>query len=272
MLENMTADDYNAVVRPKVQGTLNLHALCSEDLDFFIMLSSISGIIGNASQAAYAAANTFMDSFASYRHSLGLAAVTIDLGVMLGIGYLAENQELAESMKRQGFSGTTEPELMALLRSAVRRPLRGQIVTGLGTWKTGSSLGKFADPLFSNFRRLAQRVPGNDGKQHGDPLSLRAMLGTVKNMAEATDTVCTALSKQISILGMVPVETIVVGRPMSEYGIDSLVAVEMRNWIFRETDFTIAILELMANQPIHKLATRIAQGTHLVSAKVRNVS
>ncbi len=272
MLENMTADDYNAVVRPKVRGTLNLHALCPEDLDFFIMLSSISGIIGNASQAAYAAANTFMDSFASYRHSLGRPAVTIDLGVMLGIGYLAENHELADAMKRQGFSGTTEPELMALLRSAVRRPRRGQIMTGLGTWRAGSSLGNFANPLFSNFRRLAQRVPGDDGEHHDNSLSLRATLGTAKDMADATDTVCAALLKQISVMGMVPEETIVPGRPMSEYGIDSLVAVEMRNWIFRETDFTVAILELMANQPIHKLATKIAEGTHLVSAKVRNTS
>ncbi|KAK6211719.1 polyketide synthase [Colletotrichum tabaci] len=274
LLENMTVDDYNTVVRPKVQGTLNLDALFPRDLDFFIMLSSISGVIGNASQAAYAAANTFMDAFASYRHGLGRPAVTIDLGVMLGIGYLAGDPELADAMRRQGFSGTTEPELMALLRSAVSRPQRGQIVTGLGTWKAGSSLGNFSGPLFSNFRRLAQRVPGEGGEHGGgDSASgLRATLGAAKDMAGATDAVCAALLKQVSVFGMVPEETIVASRPMSEYGIDSLVAVEMRNWIFRETDFTVAILELMANQPIQKLAMKIAGGTHLVSAKVKSAS
>jgi hypothetical protein len=42
-------------------------------------------------------------------------------------------------------------------------------------------------------------------------------------------------------------------------GIDSLIAVEMRNWILREIGQTVAILELMANQPINKLATKMAK-------------
>src|ERR1700712_5217481 len=111
----MSLEDYNAVTRPKVQGTWNLHSHLPKDMDFFLMLSSVSGIVGNATQAAYAAGSTFMDAFATYRNSLRLPAVTIDLGVILGVGYLANNKELTQAMERQGFEGTNEKLLMALI-------------------------------------------------------------------------------------------------------------------------------------------------------------
>lgn len=263
MLGNMRVGDFDAVVRPKVQGTLNLHTTFGEGLDFFIMLSSISGIIGNASQAAYAAGNTFLDSFAAFRHGLGRPAVTIDLGVMAGIGYLAENHELAEAMVRQGFSVTTEPELLVLLATAVQNPYRGHLVTGLGNWTAESSLGNFAKPLFHNFRRLCQHRSG-DGGSSKSPSSLRGMLGDLKDTAAATQVIRAALVGEIAALGMVDLESISTARPMTEYGIDSLVAVEMRNWIFREMDVTVAILELMMNQPIDKLIKKIAESTPLL--------
>ncbi|OAQ71933.1 thiolase-like protein [Pochonia chlamydosporia 170] len=66
-------EDWQAATLPKVAGTWNLHnALLDADLDFFILLGSISGAIGHPGQANYASANTFMSSFVQYRHGLGL--------------------------------------------------------------------------------------------------------------------------------------------------------------------------------------------------------
>ncbi|KAF7536637.1 hypothetical protein G7054_g4335 [Neopestalotiopsis clavispora] len=201
----MTVDDFNAVVQPKVQGTLNLDACFDDGLDFCVMLSSISGIIGNASQAAY-------------RKSLGRPAVTIDLGVVLGVDYLAENQELASAMRRQGFSGTTERELMALLNAAISNPHRGQIVTGLGLWIAASSLSNFASPLFANFCRMAERVPGSGEVEQAVASSFRVIFAPAKSADERAEAICTALVGQISALGMIPRENISADRPMSEYG------------------------------------------------------
>ena len=63
---------------------------------------------------------------------------------------------------------------------------------------------------------------------------------------------------------MIPVEEISETKPISVYGMDSLVAVEMRNWLFKEMDATISILELLANQPLVSLAAKIAKGCKLV--------
>ncbi|KAH8883107.1 putative polyketide synthase [Thozetella sp. PMI_491] len=285
LLSNMKLSDYEAVVRPKLDGTWNLHRQFKEDaLDFFVMLSSTAGVVGNASQAAYAAASTFLDSFALYRRGQGLAASTIDLGVIEGIGYVAENQELARALKRQGFEGTDQERLMALLHCAVLESLppanndervggndlaRGHIVTGLGSWKEGS-LPAFDRPVFSLFRRAGQMATAEDAgaSQHtgADATRVRGPLKAARNRKEATQIVCDALVAKISSLGMIPIEDVNPARPLAEHGMDSLVAVEMRNWIAREMDATVPVLELMANRPMRTLAVKIMAKSRLVDA------
>lgn len=82
------------------------------------MLSSVSGIIGNVSLANYAAGNTFLDAFASYRSLQGLPATTLDLGVISRIGFVAENEELTKGIRRRGFETTNEAKLMTLIQVA----------------------------------------------------------------------------------------------------------------------------------------------------------
>jgi hypothetical protein len=74
-------------------GTWNLHEFLPQDLDFFIVLSSLAGIIGSVSQANYAAGNTFQDALIHYRQQKGLAAQSLDIGVMTGIGYVEEHED-----------------------------------------------------------------------------------------------------------------------------------------------------------------------------------
>ena len=267
----MTYEDFNAAVRPKLEGTWNLHHQLPKDLDFFIMLSSVSGIIGNASQANYAAGNTFLDAFAEYRNSLGLPAVTLDLGVILGVGYVAENHEVAKGMERQGFKGTSEEGLMALIKSAIAKPRRpgclSQTITGLGTWSE-SSLSVFAHPMFSHFRRMAQRIQLGGTPSSGSPEKVRDILRKAKTFDEVAEIICTALMAKTSALCNIPGEDISSAKPMSQYGMDSLIAVEMRNWIFREMDCTVPILELLANDPLLQLSAKIAKRSRLVDQAV----
>jgi hypothetical protein len=63
------------------------------DLDFFVVLSSLAGIIGSVTQANYAAGNSFQDTLVHYRQQRGLAGQSLDIGVMTGIGYVEENQD-----------------------------------------------------------------------------------------------------------------------------------------------------------------------------------
>src|ERR1700722_7544360 len=90
MFENMTYDTFQIALKPKVQGSRNLHELLPLDMDFFILLSSATGVLGNRSQVNYAVGNTYQDALARHRVSKGLPVATIDLGTVLSVGYVAE--------------------------------------------------------------------------------------------------------------------------------------------------------------------------------------
>lgn len=85
----MTFDQLNDALRPKVLGTLYLDRIFHDQhLEFFILTSSITGVLGSAGQANYAAANTFMCGVAAQRRKRGLAATAVNLGAIAGVGLL----------------------------------------------------------------------------------------------------------------------------------------------------------------------------------------
>lgn len=264
----MTLEDYHTVLQPKLAGTWNLHRNLPRDLDFFVMLSSISGVIGNATQAAYAAGSTFMDSLAAHRNTLGLHAVSLDLGTVTNVGYLAENRDLAEKMAKQGFKGTDTLTVMSLIEAAILQPRDGsgvsQIVTGLGQWKEGESLGNFDAPLFSHFRHRFRMQKGM-GIPDNSIGTLREGLKTAKTLDEATGLICEMLIERISAHLTIAGESVNPANAISEYGVDSHVAIELRNWISKTMESTIPILEILASSSLLELAGKIASKSQLVS-------
>ena len=84
------------------------------------MLASVAGIIGSRGQAAYNASNTFMDAFAEYRMQQGLTASTIDIGVVTGVGYVAEHMDRVAQITVSVFHDSLdEKELLALVKAAI---------------------------------------------------------------------------------------------------------------------------------------------------------
>ncbi|KAJ5746799.1 hypothetical protein N7520_011981 [Penicillium odoratum] len=136
--QNMTHGKWRASNRPKIHGSIILHwLLLSHELQFSVMLSSIAGVVGNRSQAIYAAGNTVQDALAHYRGSLGLPAVSIDLGLMLDIGLIAERGG-APNLKKWEAVGIREVEFHALLTAAMTgywsgSPVPTQLISGLPT-------------------------------------------------------------------------------------------------------------------------------------------
>ncbi|KAG6354210.1 hypothetical protein INS49_004814 [Diaporthe citri] len=102
ILEQMTLDAWLTATRPKVHGSLNLHKQFSNpEVDFFIMLSSLSGVTGFVSQSNYAAGNTLQDAMALHRVCSGLHAVSIDIGIVNSVGHLIEHKEQMERLRKQ---------------------------------------------------------------------------------------------------------------------------------------------------------------------------
>ncbi|KAL8863965.1 MAG: hypothetical protein Q9174_007501, partial [Haloplaca sp. 1 TL-2023] len=130
--------DFQAVLKPKVQGTQNLHSLLPQNMDFFILLSSLAALIGNHGQSAYAAACTFQDGFARHRVAQGQRAISINLGRISDVGYMAENEKVASTLRTDAYLTIDEREFLAIMEYACDPELElnegsCQIVTGLKT-------------------------------------------------------------------------------------------------------------------------------------------
>lgn len=95
-VRNMSYDQLMDVVRPKVLGSIHMDNIFRDTvLDFFILFSSINCIIGNTGQANYAGANTFMCSLTAQRRERGLAATALNVGAIIGAGYIERESSKA---------------------------------------------------------------------------------------------------------------------------------------------------------------------------------
>lgn len=270
LFARMKLEDYNDVMRPKVDGIWNLHNQLSKvDLDFFIMLSSVVGIAGDPSQAAYVSASVFQDAFADFRNRQGLPAVTLDLGKVVDIGIIAEKYLARRGVRGLWSRDLEEEEVMAMIKSAIVSPRRlhgpTSTIIGLRDW-TEAADPVFQAPLFSHFRRIGLKaLQKNDKEVANTSPRIRETLKQARSLDEAAQKTCAELIPKTSSLLMIPMEEISPSKSMSEYGMDSLVAVEMRNWLLRELDAALPVLELMANTSLQELSVKIARASKLVN-------
>ncbi|TAQ88229.1 hypothetical protein B7494_g3462 [Chlorociboria aeruginascens] len=112
-------------ITQKVKGVWNLHnALQGRDnqLDFFLMLSSISGSVGTATESNYCAANAFLDAFGAYRRSIGLPGLSVGLGMISEVGFLHKNPDTEAALLRKGIHPFTEEEMLQILDTALTPP------------------------------------------------------------------------------------------------------------------------------------------------------
>ncbi|KAI4863957.1 putative polyketide synthase [Hypoxylon rubiginosum] len=268
---NMSHETFTKVIRPKVQGSWNLHeATTNQPLDFFIMLASAAGMVGDTSQGNYAAANAFQDSLAHYRVSRGLPATVIDLGMVKSVGYVAENEGAAErNLARWGFLQIEEEEFLVMVDVAMESDQRRcQIVTGVGTQadfdrSQGDVPHWFRDPVFSHLHNMRARRAGA-GTQGAGP-SLAQQLRETVSVSAAAAVILDALTRKLSKSLMIALEDIDAAAPTSAYGVDSLVAVEVRNWLLREVKADVPVFEILQASSLQLLGYKIAEKSSLVS-------
>lgn len=256
----MSTADFDAVIKPKVDGSWNLHRHLPRDIDFFVLLSSIAGMTGSRAQTNYAAGNTYQDALARHRVSQGMKCISLDLGIVLSVGWVAQ-KNLTEALEIGGFQGIRKQELLALLDWAcdpslsLPAPLNSQVVTGLG-----GIVGLKADrlkevywarkPLFSIVRQMKRAdvssTPASLEKVVGYPTLLRS----AKTRAAAEDIVRQALVQKLSKALSMPIEDIDVQKPIHAFGVDSLVAFEVRYWFMKEMKADLAIFDIMSSRSL----------------------
>ena len=258
--ELATYQDWLAVVQPKHQGAWNIHkAFLNQKLDFFIMLSSISAVIGNRGQAAYAAANCFLDEFAHYRASQGLPGTSINLGVVKEIGHVAERPELQERLEAlNGDVGLSKAEVLGLIKLAIMKKVDKyadhQCIAGLSFENYNPKHPVYYWATDARFCHLRRGMSVPEAKDTGASISTKQALKKAQSVQEAARIASKSLVEKLATVLITPAEEISTNKPVVALGLDSLVAVEVRSWITKELDTKISTMELMTSPSIKALA------------------
>ncbi|QQK46332.1 Lovastatin diketide synthase LovF [Penicillium digitatum] len=264
ILENMTINNYNAAIQPKVQGTWNLHQQLGSDLDFFIMLSSLAGVIGNASQSNYTAGGAFQDALARHRVAKGLPGVALDIGAVKDIGYVASNKGVYERLKKMGYRLLAEEEIMSAIESAILDPCP-QVMVGINTGGGSSDSILARDSRFSALRFTKPANGSNSASKASSVAgSLAGKLSSAESLHEAAGLVMEALVQKLVDIFMIPAEEVIPAKSMAAFGVDSLVAVELRNMLALKAGSEVSIFDIMQSPSLAVLCDKVASTSGFV--------
>jgi acyl carrier protein len=267
---NMTFKQWDLTIRSKINTSRNLHELLPKDLDFFILLSSLAGVVGQMASANYAGGCTYQDALARYRMTHGQRALSIDIGWMRNIGIIAESD--AYQRQRQT-SNDMQPiddtELLALLTlccdpnnpNELSSLSRGQILFGLRTpadiLQAGQKPPELLErPLLAAFSHPVGRKSDINDDVHRVEDS-RDMFQKSSDAGERRQIVVRAVAVKLARAMSISPDDVEPSKPLSSYGVDSLMAVELRNWINKEFSTVIAVFDIIGGVSIAKVAEAV---------------
>lgn len=121
LFANMSTDTMRRVLGPKIDGSNNLDdVFYDDDLDFFILFSSVACVFGNAGQSNYTASNGYVNGLVRQRRKRGLAASAIDIGRVTGIGYVeAASQAVRDQLRKLGLASISESDFRQTMAETI---------------------------------------------------------------------------------------------------------------------------------------------------------
>jgi len=240
-----------AVLRPKLGGALALDALTRDDpVELFLLFSSATTLVGAPAQGAYVAANAALESLARRRRAEGRPALAVAWGPIADAGYLAERPETRDALARRlGAKPTSAAEALAGLPAVIASGLPVVACAETNWNEARRFLPILATPLFSEARTRGSTSPSDESLNEQlaslDPDAALALIKTV--VAEEAATILRLPPSGIDLL-----------RPLSEIGMDSLMAVELRLALEARLRVDLPLVSLAEGTSVTSIAGRLA--------------
>ncbi|WSL56800.1 SDR family NAD(P)-dependent oxidoreductase [Streptomyces sp. NBC_01725] len=255
-LTEMPPEEFRQTMEAKALGALHLDAIFGgADLDAFVLFSSIAGIWGSGGQAAYAAANAFLDALAQHRRDRGLAATSVAWGAWAGDG-MAEG-DAAVQLSRRGITTMPADRAVVALEQILKCGETTAIVADVD-WS------RFAPPyltvrgnrLFDEIPEVqetlaAEQTDGEESSGDSELIGRLRLLDDAGQRQELLDVIRTAAAK---VLGHAGAADIHEDRAFRDLGFDSLTAVELRDHLHSATGLRLPAT-LLFDHPTPRVLT-----------------
>lgn len=257
-IPEISKERYLKVFVPKAIGCWLLHeATKTMELDHFVSYSSISAIYGNPGQVSYVGANSFLDNFSWYRRSLGLPASTINWGVLGDVGFVARTGNVGGLLYKQGWKTFTLQESLDILEQM----LLNNPVQRVATDSDWEMIGGFyphsaKSSRFEHLIREKELAGGaNIGAGSGQ---LKSTLQEAKP-EEQHEILLTHLKDTFGRVLGTTADKLSTTEPVTKYGLDSLMANQIRNWIQSNVSIDYSMMRIMRGPTMEEMTTQILE-------------
>ncbi|RDA91998.1 hypothetical protein CP533_6042 [Ophiocordyceps camponoti-saundersi (nom. inval.)] len=256
---NSSMDDYWKVFRPKALGGWNLHAAVVDlPLDFFVLISSISATLSFAGQTNYSSSSRYLDGLAHYRHSRGLPALSVNLGLLGTYAGMTRKSTLAQKVVDILSSEGHRDMLLSAVLGALERAMLDRTVTRMplsidwGMWLKAYPHLEY-DTAFSHLNNTSSR-------QSLSLASACASKGSLSGLSrdELLDAITTRL--RTGLARVVGLETAQVSPDdkIDSYAADSITLTQISSMILREFRVRYAIMKLLTGPTLREIAAVVA--------------
>lgn len=261
LIENLDAERVSKVLRPKVEAASNLDRLTrGAELDYFILFSSATTVVGNPGQANYVAANAYLESLARRRRSAGLPALAVAWGALEDVGFLAREAEVREKLARKlGQAGITAREgLEALARilaegDGSRRATAMLAVSPIDWGSARRELRLLGSPVYA---QIVANTTAGGGAETGERVDLAAVVKG-RDARQAREAVADILVGEVARILKLPSKEIGSQRPLAELGMDSLMGLELRMSVERRFGIELPLVAIGDTTTLTTIATAI---------------
>jgi NADPH:quinone reductase-like Zn-dependent oxidoreductase/acyl carrier protein len=256
VLERETWSTYRQAAAAKIEGAWNLHRLTDVDpVKLMVFFSSAAGVLGSAGQGSYAAANTFLDSLAHYRASRGLATLSVDWGAWADGGMASRlAPEHAERLSRQGVHALDAAAALRSLEQAIAER-RTQVAVLDIAWDRFFDQRLAKDlALFAELRAYRPESSRDKKAESIRTTVLNAPAQDRKAVMAAHLRDCARRAMNLPDAASVPDDV-----PLQEVGLDSLMAIDMKNELAQSLDLPLSAGLLFNHPTVRELATYLIE-------------
>ena len=226
LIMDLSPERFLPVMGPKIAGTWNLHTMTlEEDLDFFVLFSSIAAIHPQPGMGSYAAANAFLDSFAQYRRSLGKPATSVNWGGwdQIGLARAVGTGRSIEGYEQQGMRNFSGPGALAALGRALEtNPV--QVIAVPFDWEKFAEFHgpNGAPPVFSGLVAQTEAAVGAQSSRS----EILEQLVTADSAKQRHEILESYLQEVLGRVLKLATRKIDRERPLGSMGLDSLMGLE----------------------------------------------
>ncbi|GAM26726.1 hypothetical protein SAMD00019534_099010, partial [Acytostelium subglobosum LB1] len=245
-VQSISKDSLAMTHQPKAVGAHNLHTLSLEfkwDLKNFILFSSIFGVIGSSNQSSYVSSNAVMDGLARHRRAQGLAAISVNWGALDGGGEVVNNPAVSKFLRSIGFDLLSVSNILGGMQMFLNNRMSlPQVMLGPLNFKPMFQMYPHMRIVMEYLSKVEDIIQSSKG------LSLSCS-------EDGANGIFDMISKKVTdLLSMDKLDNNV---SLKDYGVDSLLTVQLKNWIQREFKVNSFSTQQIASSSINSLVQSI---------------